>query len=305
MMHFQMTHRGEPMLLAELIQRRTGLSRPDAEMIVAMGGAYTGKYRCKDPNRLIRWGEPISAWYRLPISMEPLSFDPAWIIEDDGRRLVAAKPRGLPTQGRRDADYMAFYEVLKRALGGYLGLHQRLDQDTSGLMLFARDRSLNKDMTRAFQEHRLEKRYLAVAAGQWPFLADSAVIDRPLGPVRDARGTRQAVLRAGKPARSEVTRLWQGDGFLVLDVKPLTGRTHQIRVHLSSHGLPLLGDRLYGGPETPGFLLHAYRLCWPRIGALAAGDYHLDPPSYWFESLPPAFTAFYQSWQGSRGGALC
>ncbi len=305
MKHFQTNHRGEPIELVELIRRKTGLSHSDAELIVRMGGAYTGKYRCKEPARLIREGQPVAAWYRIPVVMEPVSFDPAWIIEDDGRRLVAAKPRGLPTQGRRDADYMAFYEILRKSLEGYLGLHHRLDQDTSGLMLFARDRSLNKDMTRAFQEHRILKRYLAVSAGVWPFPADTAVIDRPIGPVRSGRGTRQAVMRSGKPARTEVARLWEGDGLLALDVKPLTGRTHQIRVHLSSYGLPLLGDALYGGPEAPGFLLHAFRLSWPSLGALAEGDYFLDVPDYWLARMPSSFFDFYSRWRTDPGDPSC
>ncbi len=254
-----------------------------------MGGAYVGKRRCKQPDRMIRGGERVAAYYRLPVTMEPPEFDPAWIVADNRRYLVADKPAGLPTQGRRDADYMAFYELLKQHAPGYVGLHHRLDQDTSGLMLFARDRAVNADIGRVFREGLADKRYLAVARGAWPFDEPSALIDAPIGPRREPSGTRQIIDPAGKPARTEIALLAQAEGLLLVAAKPLTGRTHQIRVHLSHCGAPVYGDALYGEPADGGFFLHCAGLAWPASGALPAGRYRSPPPRRWRDALPPAF----------------
>ena len=181
---------------------------------------------------------------------------------------------------------MAFYEILKKQVPGYLGLHHRLDQDTSGLMLFSRDRSLNKDISRAFQHRLVTKEYLAVASGSWPVNGDRLVIEDPIGRHTGPRGTRYVVARSGKKARTEVRLLAEADGILLLGVYPRTGRTHQIRVHLAHRGMPLTGDALYGGIADTCFLLHCFRLSWPDVGQLSRGAYSAAVPVNWFASLP-------------------
>lgn len=290
MKQVQRVHRGSTKPFAQLLGSLTGLNEADTRLLIAMGGAYLGKYRCKDPAASVRDGDPISAYWRLPLVMEPVPFDPNWIITEGDGVLLANKPSGLPTQGRRDADYMAFYELLKGHLKGYLGLHHRLDQDTSGLMLYARNKALNKDIARAFQERLIHKEYLAVVSGFWPFPQDEAKITNPIGSQTTPRGRRHMVMKNGKKAETHVRLLAQADELLLVRVKPLTGRTHQIRIHLAKHGMPLWGDTFYGGPEGPTFHLHCAKLAWPQTGMLKEASHEVPPPVSWRETLPEDLT---------------
>ena len=287
---------GPPASLVRCIGSITGLDEGQAGLLVAMGGAYIGKYRCKEPERLVEAGTQISAYYRLPLTLEPIAFDPAWIVEDNKQFLVAAKPAGIPTQGRRDADYMAFYEILKNNLTGYLGLHHRLDQDTSGLMLFSRSPRMNPDLARAFRERLISKSYLAVAEGAWPFKESRLILEHPIAPERGPHGTRQRVDRSGKPALTLLTRIFQDSGLILAVAQPLTGRTHQIRVHLSHHGMPLWGDALYGSQNSDGFLLHCHRLAWNKVGALPAAEFRCAAPDAWRQRLPKTMADRYRDW---------
>ena len=290
-------HSGAPAPFRCVLAQMTGLSSTQVALLIRMGGAYLGKHRCKEGDRLVKKGEVVAAYYRLPLVLETVTFQTAWILRDGPALLVADKPMGLPTQGRRDGDYMAFYEVLKNHLTGYLGLHHRLDQDTSGLLLFTRDRKFNRTVSEAFRERLVEKEYLAVARGAWPFSEDEALVDQPIGPLRLPSGTKQRVVSGGKPALTHVHRLVTEGDLHLLAVVPKTGRTHQIRVHLSFLGLPLAGDTLYGGGRESGFFLHCHRLAWPRLGRLAADGVYAPLPPRWSAELPGAMLDFYQSWK--------
>jgi 23S rRNA pseudouridine1911/1915/1917 synthase len=158
------------------------------------------------------------------------------------------------------------------------GIVHRLDKDTSGLMVVGRTLAAVTALTRAIAAREVQRRYLAIAHGtpaqaRWH-------IEAPIG--RDARvRTRMAIVASGKPARTDVERVAVGKGFAALRCTLHSGRTHQIRVHLAAQGLPLVGDRLYGGAPALGMqrqALHAARLGFahPRSGQRLA-----------FESAPP------------------
>ncbi len=286
MRQVQRIHRGRPERFDALLYRLTGLEHDQVALLIAMGGAYLDDLRHKRADTLVSEGRQLSAYWREPLAMSPIAFDEAWVLHADKRLLIAAKPAGLPTQGRRDADYMAFYELLKHRFPGYLALHHRLDQDTSGLMVFGRDRALNPDLARLFNEHHLRKTYLAVTRGSWPHGDASLLVEAPIRASRDEEGTRQTIDPRGKPAQTEFQRLAQVDDFNLLACRPRTGRTHQIRVHLAHLGTPLWGDALYGDPGREGFLLHCAGLSWPQTGKLAAACWRLAPPELWHQCLP-------------------
>jgi 23S rRNA pseudouridine1911/1915/1917 synthase len=124
-------------------------------------------------------------------------------------------------------------------------LVNRLDADTSGLLLLARDKEVLRQLMRQFSEGLVDKRYLAVVAGR-PSPADGT-INLPIGPVKDARVPRYQVDRiAGKPSVTHyrTSRRLSGN-FSLLELHPETGRTHQLRVHLAAIGHPIAGDALY------------------------------------------------------------
>lgn len=191
---------------------------------------------------------------------------------EDGWILVLDKPAGLvvhPTGRIREGTLVQLVARRDAALGIRAGVHavHRLDRDTTGVLLLARTPGAHARLDQALREGRVRRRYLAVAAGH-PDIP-GGLIDEPL--VREpGGGSRRVVQPDGAPARTRVEVLEELPGAALLAVTLDTGRTHQIRAHLSHVGHPLLGDRLYGGPsEGPAsrVALHAHVLEFPHPGS--------------------------------------
>lgn len=188
----------------------------------------------------------------------PASFDEARILHEDGALIAVDKPPGLPTVATADPARPHLVGLVERLLAARageagprqaLGVHQRLDRDTSGVVLFVKDPAANADLGAQFAGHRVEKTYLALTARP-PRL--------PAVPWRVDDGANGEA----KPAVTDfvVVEAWP-EGVLV-EARPRTGRKHQIRIHLSRAGMPILGDAAYGGDrrDAPRVMLHAARL---------------------------------------------
>lgn len=194
------------------------------------------------------------------------------VLHADDSLLVAEKPAGLlSVAGRGPEGEDCLHARLRDRWPDALVVH-RLDMATSGLMVFARGGVAQRTLSIAFARRAIEKRYLAVVAGE-PRLqgADDegwSTIDLPLAADWPAR-PRQKVDRVnGRPSLTRWRSLGRApgrwDGATLLELRPLTGRSHQLRVHLAAIGHPILGDALYA-PEpvaraAPRLLLHAERL---------------------------------------------
>ncbi len=146
------------------------------------------------------------------------------------------------------------------------GIVHRLDKETSGIMIAARTQSSFAHLKELFQAHAMKKSYLALTAGT-PDPAEGT-IDRPIG-IRN--GTLKRSVHVATMAKDAVTEYavkerFAGGAYALVEARPRTGRTHQIRVHLASIGHPILGDRLYGGTRAahaaPRLMLHAASLEW-------------------------------------------
>ncbi|MCB2084801.1 MAG: RNA pseudouridine synthase, partial [Sphingomonadaceae bacterium] len=143
----------------------------------------------------------------------------------------------------------------------------RLDRDTSGCLLLARNPKALKRFARAFEERRVSKRYLGIVAGL--VAAAEGTIDLALAKVSSAaEGWRMIPDERGKPSVTHWRKLVEHDGLTLVEFRPETGRTHQIRVHAASGlGAPLLGDPVYGNGEGAArTMLHASALTVPREG---------------------------------------
>lgn len=193
------------------------------------------------------------------------------ILYEDGEALVINKPAGLAIDRPRKGGPCLEDHLEELKLGfqrAPVAVH-RLDTDTSGCLLLARNPKALKRFNRAFEERVVEKSYLAVLAGHPP--GEEGTIRLSLAKISsEEKGWRMIAAKKGKPAVSH----WQLRGKLgdhsVIQFRPETGRTHQLRVHaMKGLGAPLLGDPVYGSAEQRGkgaarTMLHASTLVIPR-----------------------------------------
>lgn len=188
--------------------------------------------------------------YRAP-------FGPIQILHDDAHLLVAAKPAGLlsvPGRGPEKTDCMA-------ARMDALTVH-RLDMETSGLMVFARTNEAQSRLSRQFADRTVGKRYVAEVSGH-P-LESEGEVDLPLISDWPNRPRQKICHERGKPSLTRWRVISRSGSTTRLSLTPITGRSHQLRVHLAALGHPILGDSLYAPPDvlarSSRLLLHADRL---------------------------------------------
>jgi tRNA pseudouridine32 synthase / 23S rRNA pseudouridine746 synthase len=187
------------------------------------------------------------------------------ILFIDAEALILDKPAGLPVDApRRGGDSIAarLHELKCGFQRSPTPMH-RLDTDTSGCVLFARTAKARAAFQQLFETRAIEKYYLAVVAGE--VAQEEGVIDVPLAKVSSAEaGWKMVADDHGLDATTRWRRLFVRDGSTLVEFRPLTGRTHQIRVHArEAFGRGIVGDRVYGIPGGP-MLLHASRLVVPR-----------------------------------------
>jgi len=157
------------------------------------------------------------------------------------------KPAGVPVIPGRDGAADCVRTRLEQQLGRPVWVVHRLDRDTSGVLLFALDAATHRTLSMAFEGGQVAKRYLALVEGR---LEAPVLIDRPLV---EARKSRMRIAREGEEGKSAQTLIKPRTVFAaatLVEAEPITGRTHQIRVHLQSIGHPLLFDHQYGR-KTP------------------------------------------------------
>jgi 23S rRNA pseudouridine1911/1915/1917 synthase len=184
------------------------------------------------------------------------------IIFENNDFLVVDKPPFLIVHPKKATGATTLWHELKHLLafellvGGQISFINRLDRETSGLVLVAKNRSSARQLNRLMERNEIRKVYAAIVTG-WPE-AELFAVNQPLlrqGLVRPSRiWLKQAVHPAGYPSITEFKVLHQfvrKEGrFSVIQAEPKTGRTHQIRVHLSFAGYPIVGDKIYGPDET-------------------------------------------------------
>ncbi len=204
------------------------------------------------------------------------------VLYRDEDIVVVDKPAGLPTHAAEPDDPYPgdAVRIVQAQLGlSYLGMHQRLDADTSGVLLFAARQEANPALAAAFEGRAVRKVYLALVAGRPR--QPAGVVDAPIARGRDGRYyVTTAKDRSGQAARTRYRLLAESpDGrSSLLEVVPETGRSHQIRVHLASIDLPVLGDRLYGKPDAR-LCLHAYQLTLPHPVSGQSMTFTAPPPA--------------------------
>lgn len=256
-----------------LAQSIEGFSRNYLQQLIAAGAVCVNARKVDKPARKLHIGDVVRIELRateqskafLP---EPMPLD---VVYEDADLAVIHKPAGLvvhPAPGNWTGTLLngllahapCFSEVPRA------GIVHRLDKDTSGLMVVAKNRSVMDALVAAIARREVGRQYLAIAKGHWSFGNSTKTVERPIG--RDpSNRLRMAVVdlgqHAGKPAKTDFQCLDQCGNAVLVHCRLYTGRTHQIRVHMASLRLPLVADTVYAG--SPGQVirrqaLHAVKL---------------------------------------------
>lgn len=196
----------------------------------------------------------------------------------DSDVLVVDKPAGLlAVPGRGEAGLRNLAALVQAGHADALVVH-RLDMATSGLMLFARGAAAQRTMSIAFAERRVAKRYVAVVEGE--LAEDAGEIHASLGADWPDRPRQKIDLVRGKPALTRWRVLQRLPGATRVELEPVTGRSHQLRVHLQWLGHPIRGDALYAAqpPNAPRLLLHASELAFAHPASGVAMRFASEPP---------------------------
>ncbi len=259
----------EPLAGSRLDQAVAGafddISRERAKKLIAMGAVWVNGARVQIVSRTVRSGDSLAVYIGRRGVERYYEIDPANILYRDDWLIFYRKEPGVPTQGVICDNYNNIFSALQRYLKkehgkpAYLGMHQRLDLDTSGVVLFTLSQKMNRSIHYQFRDHRVHKVYRAIAAGVPDFS------EKRIENFIYRSGGRYCCSDSG-PGKKALTlfRLLEAyGGCSLLEGHPETGRTHQLRLQLAHMSHPILGDRLYGSPAAQGpdrTMLHAAAL---------------------------------------------
>ena len=235
-----------------LSQKEPALSRSQIKRLIETGKVRIEGRKAK-PGLRLREDERVTLILPEPKKMEvEAEAIPLKVLYEDRHLIVVNKPAGLvvhPAAGNYSGTLVN--ALLHRCpdlagIGGVLrpGIVHRLDKDTSGVLVVAKDDPAHRSLSDQFRKHTAERRYMGIVFGQ---LSDEGQVDAPVGRHPTHRKKMSARPRKGREARTHWRVLERFRSFTLAEFRLETGRTHQIRVHLSSIGHPILGDPLYGG----------------------------------------------------------
>ncbi len=259
------------------IAAQADMTRSRAAALIKEGCVTVNGKKAEKPSFKPESGVPVAVEMPEIKESEAKAQDiPLEILYQDEDIAVVVKPCGMvvhPAAGNPDGtlvNALLFHLDSLSGIGGEMrpGIVHRLDKDTSGLMLVAKNDAAHAFLSQELADRKMEKHYRAVVFGKMK--EDSGVIEAPIARSKTDR-KKMAVDKEGRYALTEWKLMEQGADRALLDVHIITGRTHQIRVHMHSIGHPVLGDVIYGHkhlPRADRLMLHAYSLAFthPKTG---------------------------------------
>lgn len=261
--------------VVEAMVAQLGISAEEARGLVEAGAVYVSGRRCRDAGTCLTVRQVVAVVLeeggRSPLAA-PAPPPALSIVFEDEDLIAVDKPAGItaqPTEGRVGESLV---DLVSARLGRPAGLVHRLDRETSGVTVFGKTGPATTALAAEFRDGHARKRYLAATG---PGLPESGAVDLPLSKDPSRPGRWRASRAAnGVPALTDFRTLHSGETFCLVELLPQTGRTHQLRAHLTALGAPILGDSRYGGAAqasgifAPRCLLHAQalELAHPRTG---------------------------------------
>lgn len=253
--------------LDQYVQRHVPtLSRAHAAKLVDQGDVTVNSLKNLKPGYKVRTGDTIEIDYDEAAEIVLPIIDLKVLYEDDDC-VVISKPVGILSHSKGAFNPEAtvaswLLSKLKNTdfpleLNDRVGIVHRLDRATSGVMICAKNKDALSWLQKQFSQRKVKKSYVAITTGQ--FKQDEAIIDMPV----ERNPKKPQTFRVGSNGKSAQTLykvIEHNDKYSLLDLKPTTGRTHQLRVHLEHLGHPIVGDTMYGGQAADRLYLHAKSL---------------------------------------------
>jgi len=253
-----------------LAANENSLSRTKIKKIIDLGGVHVNGRRVRSCSTVVKVKDSIEV-YLDHLPLDPFRIDDSHIIYQDKYLIVLNKPAAIDTQPTHARYKGTLYEALQWHLKdpfkphqqAEIGMIQRLDRGTTGIIVFSIHSQAHKPMTRIFLEHQLDKRYLALVHS-CPDNDEGEIISFLARSRKENRV--HSVTNGGKEAITRYRVIEKYESASLVELELITGRSHQIRAHMSELGCPLIGDVRYGGLDRIGDinvdrpLLHASRL---------------------------------------------
>ena len=239
------------------------LSKTRIRKIIDWGGCTIDDAKVRVASRILHEGDRIVIGVIEEENCRELVYTANDMIHEDNDCLAVCKEAGIncqrtPYQLKGTVEFAVEMYLKKRGTGEPARVVHRLDRGTSGVMIFPKNRKYAAYLSTLLKEGKVEKTYLALATGipaqrEWE-------VDAPIAKIAKSC---YGVATPGKEARTRFRVIGEGCGAVLVEAAPLTGRTHQIRVHLAHCGLPIVGDGTYGGAPAPRMMLHCLRMSFP------------------------------------------
>lgn len=233
-----------------------GVSKSEARRIIDRGGCTVNVALVRVASRSVKAGDVIEIGIMEAGRFQELLLPPEALLYEDPELIAVSKPAGInsqrtPYQLKGTLEYWVTEYFKGQGNSEPARVVHRLDRGTSGAMLFPKNRQAAGRLSKLFQDGLVDKLYLALVCGRPD--QEKWRVDAPIGKVAPAR---YGVVEGGKAAITEFRTMASSGDLSLVEARPLTGRTHQIRVHLASVGLPILGDTSYGGGAAGRMMLH-------------------------------------------------
>jgi len=281
----------EGLAVRAVVRQELRLADPEASALIDRGAVYVDGRRCRDGGARLRAKQKVTVVLEESGAATldaPAGAAALVVLYEDAELIAVDKPAGLPAQPT-PGGAPSLLALVSGRLGREAGLVHRLDRETSGVTVFGKTPQATTDLARQFREGAARKRYLAAVK---PGLAAAGRIDLPISKDPSRPGRYRATRAAnGVPALTGYSRLFESADHALVSLLPETGRTHQLRAHLTALGCPIAGDRRYGGQEVVAgapagrCLLHAHALAVTSGGA----------PRVFVAPLPPDLARIFEA----------
>lgn len=271
------------------------LTRSRVQKLIAGQAVEVNGHSCK-ANYKVRAGDLISVEFPEPELLEVKAEDiPLDIVYEDADLMIINKPQGMvvhPAAGNYSGTLVN--ALLKQChdlsgINGVIrpGIVHRIDKDTSGLLMVAKNDKAHLDLASQIKEHTAARRYIALVHGN--IAEPGGVVDAPIGRDLKDRKKMSVITRNSKPAITRYKILERFGEYTLVECALETGRTHQIRVHMAFLGHPVAGDQVYGPRKNPlglkGQALHAFALQFTHPSGGRAMEFTVDLPPYFKDLL--------------------